>query len=103
MGYKPRGTELVQWQELTPMQQEVGLLLMRGELDRSEMADRLAVSVRTIDSHRGDLLARLQLNSVVQLVHFGLRNRLIKVVTTSESKQLRESFRRQEPRQPHWK
>lgn len=82
MGFKRRTTndDMSLWRSLTPQQNKTALLLMRGDKNRSEIAEVLDISTRTIDSHRRDLLRTLQVANNTQLLHFGLRNGLIEVL-----------------------
>ena len=80
MGLKPRNSSPTdRWESLSERQREIALLLMGGTMSRSQIAESLDVGEKTVDSHRLSLLARLNLNSTVQLVHFGIRHGLIKV------------------------
>lgn len=67
------------WRDLTERQVEVGILLMEGELSRAEIAGRLGIGVKTVDSHRMTLLRGLSLESNVQLCWFGIKHKLVKV------------------------
>lgn len=52
---------------LTPREIEVKELLLKGH-NSKEIADRLAISVRTVEVHRGRVLEKLGCRSVVDLV-----------------------------------
>ena len=80
MGFKARTTQgPAKWNRLTPMQQEVALRLMRGDMTRDDIAEDLGIGVKTVDSHRLTLLKSLNLSSNVQLCLFGIRSGLVKV------------------------
>ena len=67
------------WWNLTERQRELALLLMTGKYSREEMAEKLGVGLKTVDSHRLTLLSGLKLQNAVQLVHFGVKNGLITI------------------------
>jgi len=60
------------WPGLTQMQTVVAEGICRG-LSRSQIAADLAISVKTFDSHRGQILSRLHLVNEVQLLRAALR------------------------------
>ena len=55
---------------------EVVQLIAEGKSNK-EVADALAVSVRTAESHRASILRKLNLDSVAGLVRYAIRNHLI--------------------------
>jgi RNA polymerase sigma factor (sigma-70 family) len=57
---------------LTPRQREVLQLVAEG-LTSKEVADRLGVSVKTIESHRAQLMKRLGVSNVPGLVRSAIR------------------------------
>lgn len=81
MGFKAKGKSpaMERWWSLTDRQRELALMMMSGKLNRDEMAEELGIGLKTVDSHRLTLLAGLELQNAVQLVHFGIQNGLIKV------------------------
>ncbi len=82
MGFKARGNDsLDRWWSLTDRQRQIGLMMMGGDMSREEMANALGVGLKTVDSHRLTLLAGLGLSNAVQLVHFGVRHKLIRIPT----------------------
>jgi DNA-binding NarL/FixJ family response regulator len=61
---------------LTPRQIEV--LRMVAERQRTkEIAARLKLSVKTVESHRGEIMKRLEIHDVVGLVRFAMRVGLV--------------------------
>jgi len=61
---------------LTPREVEVLRLIARGHTNR-QIADFLTLSVRTVESHRANLMDKLDLRSRVELVHYAMDNALL--------------------------
>lgn len=64
--------------QLTPREQQVLELLASGKSSR-EIADALDVSVKTVGSHRRNIMQKLDLHSVAELTKFALRRGLTKL------------------------
>lgn len=62
--------------KLTPRQIEVLRMVADGHRTR-EIASRLKLSVKTVESHRGEVMRRLEMHDVVSLVRYALRVGLI--------------------------
>jgi DNA-binding NarL/FixJ family response regulator len=62
--------------KLTPRQVEVLRLVAEGRRTR-EIATELKLSVKTVESHRGELMKRLGVRDVVSLVHYAMRVGLV--------------------------
>lgn len=62
--------------KLTSRQIEVLRLVAEGHRTR-EIAQRLKLSVKTVESHRGEVMKRLEMHDVVSLVRYALRVGLI--------------------------
>src|SRR5882672_3364121 len=62
--------------KLTPRQIEVLRMVADGHRTR-EIASRLKLSVKTVESHRGEVMKRLEMHDVVSLVRYALRVGLI--------------------------
>jgi DNA-binding NarL/FixJ family response regulator len=54
--------------DLTPREQQILQLIYQG-LATAEIADQLSLSAKTVDKHRENLMRKLQVNNVVQLIH----------------------------------
>lgn len=63
-------------EELTPRELEVLRLIAEGHTNR-QIADLLSLSVRTVESHRSNLMEKLNLHSRVELVRYAHRNQLL--------------------------
>jgi DNA-binding NarL/FixJ family response regulator len=59
-------------QKLTPRQIEVLRMVAEGHRTR-EIATRLQLSVKTVESHRGEVMKRLEMHDVVTLVRYAMR------------------------------
>ncbi|GET29081.1 response regulator transcription factor [Prolixibacter sp. SD074] len=64
--------------ELTERETEVLLLICKG-LTNSEIADRLALSKRTVDKHRENLLLKTQSKNTANLVIYAIKNGLLQI------------------------
>lgn len=60
---------------LTSREQEVLRLIARGQSNRL-IAEELQVSIKTVDSHRTNLMRKLDLHSVADLVRYAIQARL---------------------------
>ncbi|MCI0478233.1 MAG: LuxR C-terminal-related transcriptional regulator, partial [Anaerolineales bacterium] len=65
---------------LTEREQEVLKLIADG-LSNQEVADKLVISVKTVERHRANILAKLGLHSRTELVKYAIRKGLIQVET----------------------
>jgi DNA-binding NarL/FixJ family response regulator len=63
-------------QELTDRQIQVLKLVAQGHRTR-EIAKRLSLSIKTIESHRSEIMKRLRIHDVVSLVRYAIRVGLI--------------------------
>ncbi len=62
--------------QLTARERQIVQLIAEGKRNK-EMADRLGTSVKTVDAHRAHLMAKLNLHSVVDIVRYAIRNKII--------------------------
>jgi len=61
---------------LTPRQREILHLIARGYATR-EIAAQLHVSIKTVESHRAQLMQRLNIHDVAGLTRFAIRNGIV--------------------------
>ena len=61
---------------LTPRQQEILKLLAKGK-NSKEAAEALGLSLKTVETHRADMMRRLNCHSLSELVRYALRNEVI--------------------------
>ncbi|MFW6031891.1 MAG: response regulator transcription factor, partial [Phycisphaeraceae bacterium] len=68
----------------TPREREVVQLLAEGLVPR-EIAQRLEVSVRTVDTHRYQVMRKLSFRGLADLTRYALREGLISLVPETPS------------------
>lgn len=73
---KPRSNGDLSVSRLTSREREVLQLIAEG-LSSKEIAVRLSLAVRTVDSHRAHLMTKLEVNKVSGLVRIAIREGLI--------------------------
>ncbi len=61
---------------LTPRQREIIQLLAEGKSNK-EVASILNISVKTAETHRSNIMMRLDLHSFADLMHYAIRNDII--------------------------
>jgi DNA-binding NarL/FixJ family response regulator len=61
---------------LTPREVEVLTLVAEGHTNQ-EIADRLTLSIKTVQAHRANVMEKLGLRDITHLVRFALRHGLI--------------------------
>jgi DNA-binding NarL/FixJ family response regulator len=69
-GHKKSESEL--YKILTPRQREIVQLIAEG-CTTKEIADKLKVSVKTVDTHRTQLMERLDIHDIAGLVRYAIR------------------------------
>jgi DNA-binding NarL/FixJ family response regulator len=72
----PDGTK-VSRQRLTPREREILQLLAEGKSNK-EVANLLGISVNTAEAHRANIMLKLGLHSMAELVVYAIRNQFIK-------------------------
>lgn len=72
----PGRTSVSNPNRLTPREREVVQLLAEGRTSK-EVANQLGISVKTAETHRSRIMAKLDLRSVTELVRYAVRNRII--------------------------
>src|SRR6185295_386217 len=61
---------------LTERELEVTRLLAEGKSNK-EVATALSITTRTVETHRANIMRKLEINSIVDLVHYAVRNKLV--------------------------
>ncbi len=61
---------------LTPRESQIATLLAEGKSNWC-VGTILGISVKTVETHRSNLMSKLALESIVELVHYAVRNQLI--------------------------
>jgi DNA-binding NarL/FixJ family response regulator len=55
------------------------LKLFAGGLSNQEIADKLFISIRTVESHKNHIMQKLELDSTVDLIKFAIKNKIIEI------------------------
>lgn len=63
---------------VTPREREIIQLLAEGKSNK-ETASALGVSVKTVEAHRANIMRKLRLRSVSDLVRYAIRNKIVQV------------------------
>jgi DNA-binding NarL/FixJ family response regulator len=63
-------------ERLTPREREIVQLLAEGKSSK-DVASSLCISVKTAETHRANIMRKLELHSVSALVRFAVRNQII--------------------------
>lgn len=63
---------------LTSREQEIMRMLAEG-LSKAEIADRLCISIKTVENHRSNIMKKLELNSPMELVRYAAKLGLIDI------------------------
>jgi DNA-binding NarL/FixJ family response regulator len=77
-GDKPREARSDARARLTGRQREIVQLLAEGKTSK-EVAVALNISVKTAETHRANIMRRLELHSVSELVRYAVKNQIIEV------------------------
>lgn len=64
--------------ELTERESEVLTLIAEGR-NNQEIAEALVISVKTVNRHRENIMAKLKLHSRIELVHYAIEKGLIEI------------------------
>ena len=64
--------------QLTKREQEILVLFARG-LSNKEIATELFISVRTVESHKNNIMQKLDVKSTVDLVKYAIKQKLIEI------------------------
>jgi DNA-binding NarL/FixJ family response regulator len=63
---------------LTPREQEIMRMLAEG-IAKADIADRLCISVKTVENHRSNIMRKLDLSSTMDLVRYAAKLGLIDI------------------------
>jgi DNA-binding NarL/FixJ family response regulator len=61
---------------LSPRERQIVQLLAEASSNK-EVASKLRISIKTVETHRAAIMRKLKLRSVVELVHYAIRNRIV--------------------------
>jgi DNA-binding NarL/FixJ family response regulator len=65
-------------QKLSAREVETLQLLTEGKTNK-DIAKLLVLSVRTVETHRANIMAKLNLHSIGELVHYAIRNNIVRL------------------------
>ena len=66
------------YQTLTPREREV-LRLIAQELSTKEVAEKLCISPKTVETHRSNIMSKLSLHSTIEVIRYAVKLGLIDV------------------------
>jgi DNA-binding NarL/FixJ family response regulator len=72
------GNDMKSLESLTPRQREILQMIAEGQSTK-QMALSLNISVKTVETHRAQLMDRLQIHNLAGLVRYAIRNDLIRL------------------------
>jgi DNA-binding NarL/FixJ family response regulator len=73
----PRGTDgEIPLERLTQREQEIVKMLCAG-MSNKEVASQLGISTRTVESHRNNIMHKLQLSAFSDLVRYAVRHKMV--------------------------
>ena len=61
---------------LSSREREIVQMLAEGKSNK-DIASLLSISVKTVETHRATIMRKLDINSIVELVHYAIRNKLV--------------------------
>jgi len=73
-----KSVENISQEELTPREREIVKLIAEGYTNQ-QIADLLHRSVKTIESHRSNILRKLDIHDSIELVKYAVRKKLIEI------------------------
>lgn len=74
------GNQQEKEKEATLTKREIEIVeLFSDGLSYKEIADRLFISVRTVESHKNNIMEKLELKSIVDLVKYAIKNKIIEL------------------------
>ncbi|MBS1251543.1 MAG: Oxygen regulatory protein NreC [Anaerolineales bacterium] len=72
------GDQPVVYDDLTPREREVLILIAEG-LTNPEIGEKLVISPKTVDSHRENIMRKLNMHSRIDLVKYAIKKGLIEL------------------------
>lgn len=67
----------------TPREVEIIKLLVEGKANK-EIAAKLGITIRTVETHRAKIMLKLGLHSLAELIHYAIRNKIVPTPTGTE-------------------
>ncbi len=65
-------------ESLSVRETEILKLFLEG-LTNQEIADKLFISIRTVESHKNHIMQKLELKTVVDLIKFAIKNKIVEI------------------------
>jgi DNA-binding NarL/FixJ family response regulator len=72
----PAGTDISLGERLTSRERQIVQLLAEGKTSK-EIATALDISIKTADTHRANVMRKLDLHSLADVVRYAIRNKMI--------------------------
>jgi len=60
----------------TPREVEIIRLLAEGRANK-EIAAKLGITIRTVETHRAKIMLKLGLHSIAELIHYAIRHKIL--------------------------
>ncbi len=76
LAYKPAHEGETPRDSLTAREREIVQLLAEGNSSK-KIAHILNISIKTVDTHRATIMRKLEAHSIVDIVHYAIRNNLV--------------------------
>jgi len=77
------GARVGAFSQLTPKEREIAQLLAEG-VPAKQIAARLAISLKTVGTHREHIMLKLKIHSIAQLTRYAIREGLTSLDTPGE-------------------
>lgn len=74
----PVSTELVKQLEISEREMDVLRLICQGNTNK-QIADKLFISIKTVEGHKSKLMLKTDTNNTVSLVLFAIKNQLVEI------------------------
>lgn len=75
---KKTNTEETETPTLSAREIEILKLYVEGASNQ-EIADKLFISIRTVESHKNHMMQKLNIKSIVELVKYAIRNKIVEI------------------------
>lgn len=75
---KKEDTQKRSTEALTSREKEILKLFAEGQTNK-EIAENLFISIRTVESHKNNILHKLELKSTVELIKYAIKNKLVEL------------------------
>ncbi len=74
---QPQESEIDPYERLTTREREVFQLLAEGHANK-EVAERLSIGVRTVETHRANIMDKLNVHTSAEMIHFAYQRGVLK-------------------------